>query len=209
MFAATSHSRIIQFFVSKNLNNIYTDYTENLFRYTVLIGKFTQLPSEIYIYHSTADYGLVPDSLEGLSVFRVCSLITGHPLCMLGSGELSALHSMRGKISRDSWRVGDCNHVRTTWLRVADNCTLRLQFMHRLFHHSVGGKISRCTKQGRNCRTGWSTETVRVTCNCIRHSLKGGVFTGGCQAVIEIMCRTNWSTHYHRTGWREIKIQIN
>ena len=57
---------------------------------------------------------------------------------MLGSGELSALHSMRGKISRDSWRVGDCNHVRTTWLQVADNCTLRLQFMHRLFHHSVG-----------------------------------------------------------------------
>ena len=73
--------------MSKNLNNIYTDYTENLLRYGI-DWKFTQLPSEIYIYHNTADYGLVPDSLERLSVFCVCSLITGHPLCMLGSGEL-------------------------------------------------------------------------------------------------------------------------
>ena len=40
------------------------------------------------IHHSTADYELVPDSLERLSVFWVCSLITGLPLCMLFSGEL-------------------------------------------------------------------------------------------------------------------------
>ena len=44
--------------------------------------------SEIYIYHSTADYELVPDSLQRLSVFCVCSLITGLLLCMAGSGEL-------------------------------------------------------------------------------------------------------------------------
>ena len=46
------------------------------------------MPSEIYIYHSTADYELVPDSLQRLSVFCVCSLITGLLLCMLGSEEL-------------------------------------------------------------------------------------------------------------------------
>ena len=40
------------------------------------------------IHHSTADYELVPDSLDRLSVFCVCSLITGLLLCMLGSGEL-------------------------------------------------------------------------------------------------------------------------
>ena len=50
--------------------------------------KFTQLPSEIYIYQSTADYELVPDSLQRLSVFCVCSLITGLLLSMLGSDEL-------------------------------------------------------------------------------------------------------------------------
>ena len=44
--------------------------------------------SEIYIYHSTADYELVPDSLQRLSLFCVCSLITGLLLCMLVSGEL-------------------------------------------------------------------------------------------------------------------------
>ena len=91
MFAATSHSRITQFFVSKHLNNIYsknTETTPKIYCDTVLIGKFTQLPSEIYIYQSTADYGLVPDLLQGLSVFCVCSLVTGHPLCMLGSKEL-------------------------------------------------------------------------------------------------------------------------
>ena len=52
------------------------------------MGKFTQLPSEIYIYQSTADYELVPDSLQRLSVFCVCSLITGLLLSMLGSDEL-------------------------------------------------------------------------------------------------------------------------
>ena len=46
------------------------------------------MPSEIYIYHSIADYELLPDSLQRLSVFCVCSLITGLLLCMLGSGEL-------------------------------------------------------------------------------------------------------------------------
>lgn len=127
-------------------------------------------------------------------------------------------HSMRGKISRGSWRVGDCNHVRTTGLRVACNCTLHLQSMHRLSNHSMRGKISRCSKQKRNCRTGWSTETV-VTCKCtlglqsiqwrFRHSMKRGVCKGGCQAVVEIMRRTNWSTHWYRTGWREIKVQID
>ena len=73
---------------------IYTKYTKNkqatpqIYCNAVQIGKFTQLRSEIYMYHGTADYGLVPDLLEGLSVFCVCSLITGHPLCMLGRGEL-------------------------------------------------------------------------------------------------------------------------
>ena len=49
---------------------------------------YTQLPSEIYIYHSTADDELVPDSLQRLSLFCVCSLITGLLLCILDSGEL-------------------------------------------------------------------------------------------------------------------------
>ena len=94
VFAATSESRIIHFFESKNLSIIYTKYTKNkqttpqIYCNAAQIGKFTQLPSEIYIYQSTADYGLVPDLLEGLSVFCVCSLITGHPLCMLGSKEI-------------------------------------------------------------------------------------------------------------------------
>ena len=43
----------------------------------------------------------------------------------------------------------------------------------------------------------------------VRHSLKRGVFTGGYQAVVRIMCCTNWNTHWHRTEWREIKTQIN
>ena len=94
MFAATSQSRITHFFELKNLSIIYTKYTENkqatpqIYCNAVQIGKFTQLPSEIYIYHGTADYWLVPDLLEGLSLFCVCSLITGHPLCMPGSKEL-------------------------------------------------------------------------------------------------------------------------
>ena len=45
----------------------------------------------ILLYHSTADYELVPDSLERLSVFCVCLLITGFLLCMLVSGELCIL----------------------------------------------------------------------------------------------------------------------
>ena len=82
------------YFRVKKLSIIYTKYTKNkqitpqIYCNAAQIGKFTQLPSEIYIYHSTADYELVPDLLEGLSVFCVWSLITGHPLCMLGSGEL-------------------------------------------------------------------------------------------------------------------------
>ena len=40
------------------------------------------------IHHSTADYELVPDSLDRLSVFCVCSLITGLLIRMLGSEEL-------------------------------------------------------------------------------------------------------------------------
>ena len=93
VFAARSQSRIIHFFVSKNLNIIYsknTQTTPQIYCNAVSIENFTQLPSEIYIfyYHSTADYELVPDSLDRLSVFCVCSLITGLPLCMAGSGEL-------------------------------------------------------------------------------------------------------------------------
>ena len=93
VFAARSQSRIIHFFVPKNLNIIYsknTQTTPQIYCNAVSIEKFTQLPSEIYIfyYHSTADYELVPDSLDRLSVFCVCSLITGFLICMLVSGEL-------------------------------------------------------------------------------------------------------------------------
>ena len=42
---------------------------------------------------------------------------------------------MLGNISQDSWRVGDCGHDRTTGLRDARNCTLRLQSMQRQSHH--------------------------------------------------------------------------
>ena len=155
--------------------------TPQIYCNAVQIGKFTQLPSEIYIYHGTADYGLVPDLLEGLSVFCVCSLITGHPLCMLGSGELCIPCGERYPgIPAGGWLWSWQNH----WI------AWRLELYSAL---------------ERNCRTGWSTETVRVTYNCtlglqsihwrFRHSLKRGVFSGGCQAVVEIMCRTNWGTH--------------
>ena len=64
VFAATSHDTITQFFESKNLNIIYsknTQTTSQIYCNAIYTGKFTQLPSEIYIYQSTADYELVPD----------------------------------------------------------------------------------------------------------------------------------------------------
>ena len=94
VFAATSHSRIIHFFVSKNLNIINSkntkNYTANLLQNCIKWKIYTVAIRNLYIllYHSTGDYELVSDSLDRLSVFCVCSLITGLPLCMLVSGEL-------------------------------------------------------------------------------------------------------------------------
>ena len=54
VFAARSHSRIIHFFMSKNLNIIYsknTQTTPQIYCNAVSIEKFTQLPSEIYIFY--------------------------------------------------------------------------------------------------------------------------------------------------------------
>ena len=78
----------LHFFSCQKLQILLTVKIHKLHRKSIATGKFTQLPSKIYIYHSIADYGLVPDSLEGLSVFCGCSLITGLLLCMLGSKEL-------------------------------------------------------------------------------------------------------------------------
>ena len=42
-------SKITQFFVSKNLNNIYTDYTENLLRYGIDWKIYTITIRNLYI----------------------------------------------------------------------------------------------------------------------------------------------------------------
>ena len=76
--------------------------------------------------------------------FNRC-VFTYHWTSTVYAGKWRTLHSMRGNISRDCWWVGDRDCARTTGLRDAWNCTLRLWSVHRLSHHSMRGKISRCT----------------------------------------------------------------
>ena len=142
VFAATSHSSITHFFVSKNLNIIYskkkTNYTEILLQCFINWKIYTITIRNLYI----SEYCRLWTCARFVAKrVRILCVFTYNWTSTLHAGKWRTLHSTRGNISRDSWRVGDCGCARTTGLRDAWNCTQRLQSMHRPSHHSMRGKI--------------------------------------------------------------------